>query len=154
MELLSDCTIRLVTSVQLNRKCTGHTIYIYIYIHIYTYNDAIWIVHNKIMSNNVTRTSLLYNADITYDVVNFDSLAQANGFRIERRQVVFPCWIYDSKLGSLRHQIGSRLNVHSQIDCTLGDQTKFELDIPSLWWTSIQATWLHCRLAFSTWLWR
>ena len=46
-------------------------------------------------------------------VVNFDALAQASDFRIERRQVVFLCWMQDSKLGSLRHQFASRLNAHS-----------------------------------------
>ena len=34
-------------------------------------------------------------------VVNFDALAQASDFRIERRQVVFLCWMQDSKLRSL-----------------------------------------------------
>ena len=33
-------------------------------------------------------------------VVNFDALAQASDFRIERRQVVFPCWMQDSNPGS------------------------------------------------------
>ena len=30
--------------------------------------------------------------------VNFDALAQASDFRIERKQVVFLCWVQDSKL--------------------------------------------------------
>ena len=42
----------------------------------------------------------------------------------ERRQVVFLCWMQDSKLGNLRHQIASRLNVHSQIDYVIEDQAK------------------------------
>ena len=33
-------------------------------------------------------------------VVNFDSLAQANDIQIERRQVVFHCWMHDLNLGS------------------------------------------------------
>ena len=37
-------------------------------------------------------------------VVNFDALAQASDSRIKRRQVVFLCWMQDSKLGSLIHQ--------------------------------------------------
>ena len=57
-------------------------------------------------------------------VVNFDALAQASAFRIERRQVVFLCWMQDSKLGSLRHQFASRLNAHSQIDWAIEDQAK------------------------------
>ena len=31
-----------------------------------------------------------------FDVVNYDALAQASDIRIERRQVVFPCWMQDS----------------------------------------------------------
>ena len=34
-------------------------------------------------------------------VINFDALAQASDFRIERRQVVFLCWMQDSNPGSL-----------------------------------------------------
>ena len=37
-------------------------------------------------------------------VANFDALAQTSDFRIDSRQVVFLCWMRDSKLGSLRHQ--------------------------------------------------
>ena len=39
-------------------------------------------------------------------------------FWIERRQVVFLCRMQDSNLGSLRHQIASRLNAHSQTNIT------------------------------------
>ena len=53
-----------------------------------------------------------------FAVVNFDALAQASDFRIERRQFFFLCWMQDSKLGSLRHQIASRLNAHSQTGLT------------------------------------
>ena len=57
-------------------------------------------------------------------VVNFEALAQASDFRIERRQVVFLCWMQDSKLGSLRHKFASRLNAHSQTDWAIQDQAK------------------------------
>ena len=43
-------------------------------------------------------------------VVNFDALAQASDFRIERRQVVFLCWEQYSNPGDLRHLFASRLN--------------------------------------------
>ena len=43
---------------------------------------------------------------------------------IERRQVVFLCWMQDSKLGSLRHQFASRPNAHSQTDWAIEDQAK------------------------------
>ena len=55
-------------------------------------------------------------------VVN--ALAQASDFLIERRQVVFLCWMQDSKLRSLRHQFASRLNTHSQTDWPIEDQAK------------------------------
>ena len=42
-------------------------------------------------------------------VVNFDALAQASDFRIERRQVVFLCWEQDSNPGGLWNPISSRL---------------------------------------------
>ena len=34
-------------------------------------------------------------------VVNFDALAQASDFRIERKQIVFLCWMQNSNPGSL-----------------------------------------------------
>ena len=61
-------------------------------------------------------------------VDSFDALTQASDFRIARRQVVFLCWMQDSKLGSLRHQIASRLNAHSQTDWAIEDQTKKSLN--------------------------
>ena len=57
-------------------------------------------------------------------VVIFDALAQANDFRIEIRQVVFLCWMQDSKLGSIRHQFVSTPDVHSQTDWAIEDQAK------------------------------
>ena len=49
-------------------------------------------------------------------VVNFDALAQASDFRIERRQVVFLCWMQDSNLEVLWNPISSRLNACWQTD--------------------------------------
>ena len=49
-------------------------------------------------------------------VVNFDALAQASDIQIERRQVVFLCWMQDSNLEISRHLFASRLNAHSQTD--------------------------------------
>ena len=51
-----------------------------------------------------------------HGVVNFNALAQANDFRVEKRRVVFLCWMQDSRLGNQRHQIASRLNVHLETD--------------------------------------
>ena len=80
--------------------------------------------------------------------VNFDVLAQASDFRIERMQVVFLCWMQDSKLGNPRHQFASRLLTHKPTELSRIKQ-RLELNSPSLWWVSIQPTWLHCRLAFA-----
>ena len=44
---------------------------------------AIWYSHLDLMT-------------YIFVVVNFDALAQASDFRIERRQVVFLCWMQDS----------------------------------------------------------
>ena len=82
-------------------------------------------------------------------VVNFDALAQAGGFPIERRQVVFLCWRQDSNTEGLRHLFASRLNACWQTDWAIEDQAKLELDSQSLWSASIQPTWLHCHLAFA-----
>ena len=55
-------------------------------------------------------------------VVNFDALAQASDFRIERRQVVFLCWKKDSNPEGLRHLFASRLNACWQTDWAIEDQ--------------------------------
>ena len=57
-------------------------------------------------------------------VVNFDALAQASDFRIERRQVVFLCWEQDSNPGGLWNPISSRLNACWQTDWAIEDQAK------------------------------
>ena len=83
-------------------------------------------------------------------IVNFDALAQASDFRIERRQVVFLCWEQDSNPGGLWNPIFSRLNACWQTDWAIEDQAiKLELDSPSLWSASIQPTRPHNRLAFA-----
>ena len=50
-------------------------------------------------------------------VVDFDVLEQVSDFRIERRQVVFLCWI--SKLGSLRHQIDIHIYISTYVHTTM-----------------------------------
>ena len=55
-------------------------------------------------------------------VVNFDALAQASDFRIERRQIVFLCWMQDSNPEGLWNPIFSRLNACWQIDWAIEDQ--------------------------------
>ena len=55
-------------------------------------------------------------------VVNIDVLA--SDFRIERRHVVFLCYMQDLRLGILRRQIASRLNAHSRTDWAIENQAK------------------------------
>ena len=82
-------------------------------------------------------------------VVNFDALAQASDFRIERRQVVFFCWMIDLNQEGLWYWIASRLNARWLTDLAIENQiNKLELDSPSLWSANIQPPRLHCRLAF------
>ena len=61
-------------------------------------------------------------------VVNFDTLAQASDFRIERRQVVFLCWMQDSNPEGLWNPIFSRLNACWQTDWAIEDQAKKKLN--------------------------
>ena len=58
----------------------------------------------------------VYGHTYVFAVVNFDALAHASDFQIERRRVVFLCWMQDSNNGSLRHQIASKPNFHSKTD--------------------------------------
>ena len=57
-------------------------------------------------------------------VVNFDALAQASDFRIERRQVFFLCWMQDSNPEGLWNPIFSRPNACWQTDWAIEDQAK------------------------------
>ena len=83
----------------------------------------------------------------TFVVVNFDGLAQASDFRIEWRQVVFLCWMQDSKREGLRHQtLANWMFTHKPTGLS---RIKQKFNSPCLWWVSIQPTWLHCWLAFA-----
>ena len=53
-----------------------------------------------------------------FAVVNFDALARASDFRIERRQVVFLCWMQDSKP---RSQTSNR----QQTECSLTNRLNY-----------------------------
>ena len=57
-------------------------------------------------------------------VVNFDALAQVSDIRMERRQVVFLCWMQGLNLEVSRHLFASRMNAHSQTDWAIEDQAK------------------------------
>ena len=88
-------------------------------------------------------------------VVNVDALAQTSDFRIERRQVVFLCWMQDSNQG-LWKRISNRLNAHWQTDCPIEGQAKnsihtcFLLLISVLWHT--QAIFERRQIVFLCWM--
>ena len=56
-------------------------------------------------------------------VVNFDALAKASDIQIERRQVVFLCWMQNLNPGPMC-QFASRLNARWQTDWAIEDQAK------------------------------
>ena len=89
------------------------------------------------------------SGDIHVCFVNFDALAQASDIRIERRHIVFLCWMQGSNPRS-------QTPIRQQTECSLtnrlsyrGSSLKLELDNPSLWSASIQPTRPHCQLAFA-----
>ena len=87
-------------------------------------------------------------------VVNFDALAQASEFRIERRQVVFLYWMQDSNLEGLWNPIFSRLNACWQTDWAIEDEPKkIILDSPSLWSASIPCfLYIHIQWIYIKWI--
>ena len=96
--------------------------------------DVFWTVHRPEWVGRKTVMSLtgicwqqstycLYLSLCVF-VVNFDALAQASDFRIERRQVVFLCWMQDLNPESLWNRISSRLNARWQTDWAIEDQAK------------------------------
>ena len=52
-------------------------------------------------------------------VINFDALARASDIRIERRQVVFLCWMQDSNLS------GSQTPNRQQTECPLTNRLSY-----------------------------
>ena len=135
-DLVSDIKILWYVFLQLNNQTVN--------LHFYSYCD--------VTSKNFT---FLHVAHIhTYMFVNFDALGQASDFRIERRQVVFLCWMQDSKLGSLRHRFASRLNAHSQTGWAIEDQvnTWTQQPVPMISEHSAHSTSLP--IGFRTWFWR
>ena len=72
---------------------------------------------------NANWLSHLALAKYMFVVVNFDALVQASDFQIERRQVVFLCWMQDLNQG-FWNRISSRLNARWQTDWAIEDQAK------------------------------
>ena len=90
----------------------------------------------------------------TFVVVNFDALAQASDFRIERRQVVFLCWRQDSNPEGLRHLFANRLNACWQTDWAIEDQAKTRTRQPVPMINKHSAHSTSLTVGFRTWLWR
>ena len=86
-------------------------------------------------------------------VVHFDALAQASDIQIERRQVVFLCWMQDLNTGS-RHQIASRLNARWQTDWAIEDQAKTWTRQPVHMISEHSAHLTPLSVDFRTWFWR
>ena len=88
-------------------------------------------------------------ADKPTELLRIKLKTRASDIQIERRQVVFLCWMQDLNPGT---QTPNR----QQTECPLtnrlsyrGSSKKLELDSPSLWSASIQPTRPHCQLAFA-----
>ena len=108
-------------------------VYVYMYVYAYVYAYASVRAHINVHAHVQCKYICMYACVYVFDVVNFDALAQASDFRIERRQVVFLCWMQDSNPEGLRNRFSSRLNVRWLTDWAIEDQAnKLELDSPSL----------------------
>ena len=92
----------------------------YLFTYIHTYMQTY--IHTYIQTY-IHTCKHTYIHTYTF-VVNFDALAQASDFRIERRQVVFLCWMQDSNPEGLWNPIFSRLNACWQTDWAIEDQAK------------------------------
>ena len=89
----------------------------------------------------------------TYFFVDFDALAQASDIQIERRQVVFLCWMQDLNQGP-RHQIASRLNARWLTEWAIEDQAKTWNPQPVPMISEHSAHLTPLSVNFRTWLWR
>ena len=87
-------------------------------------------------------------------VVNFDALAQVSDFRIEKRQVVFLCWMQDSNPEGLWNPIFSRLNACWQTDWVIEDQAKTWTQQPVPMISKHSAHLTPLPFGIGTWLWR
>ena len=97
--------------------------YVYVHVHVYVYVYVYVFVH--VYMHTCTCTCICtYIHTYIFVVVNFDALAQASDFRIERRQIVFLCWMQDSNPEGLWNLFSSRLNACWQTDWAIEDQAK------------------------------
>ena len=87
-------------------------------------------------------------------VVNFDALAQASDIRIERRQVVFLCWMQDSNPRS-------QTPIRQQTECLLTNRLSYRGSSYKTWTrqpapmiSKHSAHSTSLPVGFRTWLWR
>ena len=113
----------------LNVDCTYLLTYLHTYIHTH--------IHTHI-----------------FVVVNFDALAQASEFRIERRQVVFLWWMQDWNPEGLWNPVSSRRNSCWQTDWAIEDQAKAWTRQPVPMISKHSAHLTPLPFGIRTWLWR
>ena len=103
----------------------------------------------------ITRTYVRsYICTYIFVVVNFDALAQARDIQIERRQVVFHCWMQDLNPGS---QTPNR----QQTECSLTNRLSYRGSSYKTWTgqpvpmiSEHSAHLTPLSVDFRTWLWR
>ena len=96
--------VRIITRIFTSMHKYMHINKIYTYLNTYTH----------IYIRSYIRTYIHTHIDTYMFVFYSDALAQASDFLIERRQVVFFCWMQDSNPEGLWNQISSRLNARWQ----------------------------------------
>ena len=112
----------------------------------------------KIKNNQVSHTMNEYFDTYIHTYIHtyflyFDALAQASDIQIERRQVLFLCWMQDLNRGP-RQQIASRLNARWQTDWAVEDQAKTWTRQPVPMIIEHSAHLTPLSVDFRTWLWR
>ena len=131
-------------SISKEQSHTSNSMFFNIYHNDYTIHMVYWVsVHTYICTHTYI-----------FVVVNFDALAQASDFRIERRQVVFLCWEQDSNPGGLWNPISSRLNACWQTDWAIEDQAKTWTRQPVPMISKHSAHLTPLPFGIRTWLWR
>ena len=132
----------------------GNTVLLYIYIYIHTYVRTCVRACVRACVHACMHACIHAYIHTYMFVVNFDALAQASDFRIERRQVVFLCWEQDSNPGGLWNPIFSRLNACWQTDWAIEDQAKTWTRQPVPMISKHSAHLTPLPYGVHTWLWR
>ena len=84
-----------------------------------------------------------------YVCVDFDAPATGKWYQIERRRIVFLCWMHDSNPRSLEpNLLQTKCPMKNQLSYR-GSNKNFEINSSSLWSASIQPTRPHYRYGFT-----